>query len=248
LLRVLYFLLLCAAAANAVVTIAPVVIGDKPGFSAKLQASLETKRGNTESDTYGGGLRLSYDNNSSYVIWSELSANYAKASGTTNTNNTFVHIRYIHTLPIKKLDYETFVQSQTNEFTKIAERALAGGGFRLHLRDKQLGDLFFGAGAFYEYIRYTSALNPDENNIRLNFYISYVKTLIPGSKFSYIAYYQPKVDQFSDYFISNAAQLSVHIYKQLFLSFEILYDRDSKPAIGVKKDDFTQNTSLIYSF
>ncbi len=239
---------MCIISANAIISISPVVIGTKLGFSGKAQGFLQTKRGNTNSDNYGGGLRAKYDNGKKYVIWSEFNINYASASGKTNTDNTFLHIRYIHKLLTKKIDWEAFVQSQTNQFTDIKQRILEGGDIRWHLKNQKIGNLFFGVGDFYEHIRYTTPINPTENNIRFVFYISYVKTLMRGSNFSYIGYCEPKINKLSDYLISNAMQLKVNIYKQLFLSFEIKYNIDSVPAIGVKKDDFTQTTSFIYRF
>jgi putative salt-induced outer membrane protein YdiY len=248
LLRSLVILLVCAVWAEAIVSIAPVVIGQNPGFSGKAEASFETKRGNTDSDNYGGGVRLTYDNNSSYVTWGEFSANYAAASGTKNTDNSFAHLRYIHRLTPKRWAWEAFVQSQTNEFTKIKERFLSGGGARLHLKDNTLGNLFFGMGGFYEHISYSTVQNPAENNIRISLYASYVKHLTEGSEFSYVGYYQPRVNGFSDYLLSNAAELTLKIYRRLFLSFKFSYDYDSKPAVGVKTYDMTQNTSFIYKF
>lgn len=247
-LKILFILLSFTLGANAIVSIAPVVIGNKPGISTKAQALFQTKRGNTDSQEYGAGLKVSYDNNVTYVLWSEINADYAKVSGKTNTNKTFAHIRYIHKLTPKEINWELFLQSLTNQFTDIKERILEGGGFRLHIKNHKDGDLFFGIGAFYEHIIYTDTINPTENNIRLNSYISYVKNISKTSKFSYIAYYEPNISNFSDYLISNAAELKVEIYKHLSLSLKLFYDLDSKPAIDVEKYDFTQNTSLIYEF
>jgi len=206
--------------ADAIVSITPVLIGAKPGFSGKAQGYLKTRRGNVNSDNYGKAY----------------------------SDNTFAHIRYIHKLLPKEVDWEAFIQSQTNQFTDIKERVLQGGDIRWHFKNKKLGDLFFGAGGFYEHIIYTTPINPTENNIRFGFYISYVKVLKKGSKFSYIGYYEPKINKLSDYLISNAAQLKVNIYKQLFLSFLIQYNIDSVPPIGIKQDDFSQTTSFIYQF
>lgn len=247
-LRVIIFLLMFIASADAIVTITPVVIGSKPGFSGKAQGSLNTNRGNVNSDSYGGGLRLMYDQAKSYVLWGEFSGNYASASGEAYSDNTFAHIRYIHKLLPKEVDWEAFVQSQTNQFTDIKERILEGGDIRWHFKDKKLGDLFFGAGSFYEHIIYTTAINPTENNVRFSFYISYVKVLGKNSKFSYISYYQPKINKLSDYLMSNAAQLKINIYKQLFLSFQIQYNIDSVPPIGINRTNFSQTTSFLYQF
>ena len=97
-MKFLIMLVLSIVSAHAVIVIAPVDIGSEPGFSGSIKGSFNTKRGNTNSDEYSAGCRLQYDNNVSYVVWSDLSFSYAKASSKTYTNNTYMHIRYIHNL------------------------------------------------------------------------------------------------------------------------------------------------------
>ena len=231
----------------ALVSISPVEIGDNPGYSGALNGALNTKRGNTDSDNYTAGMKLSYDNNQSYLMWGEFNFSYGEVSGVKNTNSTFTHLRYIHKLE-QNLDWEAFVQSQSNEFTKVDERFLTGGGLRIHLDKERYGNLYFGLGGFYEYLSYTTTVDPKENNIRGNFYLAYKKEFAKNSQLSYVAYYQPKVGDINDYIISNALELKILIYEKLYISFLISYNKDAKPAQGVKKVDFSQATSFIYKF
>ncbi|HIP14600.1 MAG TPA: DUF481 domain-containing protein [Sulfurimonas autotrophica] len=247
LLAILFFYVLSA---EALITIAPVDIGAKPGLSGGIKGSFTTKRGNTQSDGYSAGARVQYDNNISYVAWGDLSASYAKASGVTNTNKTFAHIRYIHTLllPKKSLNWETFIQSQTDKFTKIQNRLLVGIGLRYHTDLQEYGDVYFGIGAFAEHIKYTTDVDPNEENVRLNIYIAYKNRLMDNVRFSYVGYYQPRVDILSDAIFANSAEIRVKIYKKLSINFELLYNHDTKPAVGIEKYDFSQKTSFVYDF
>lgn len=232
-----------------VVSIAPVEVGQKPGISGLVETSVANSRGNTDKDEYKGGIKVQYDNNSSYVTWLEGSVNYAEVEDTKNTNKTYLHLRYIHTFYNKKdIVYELFGQSQTNEFTKIKNRFLLGGGYRFHLLHKMIGKVYVGAGVFHEHINYTTQIDPQENNMRANIYISYTNKLGEDSKISYIGYYQPKFENISDYIVTNSLEFQVHMYKKFFISLKVNYDYDSKPAIGVQKRDFTQLTSLVYKF
>jgi len=231
----------------ALVSISPVEIGDNPGFTGLLKGSFDTKRGNTDSDNYTGGVKLSYDNNQTYLMWGEFNFSYAEVSGVKNANNTFTHLRYIHIIK-PELDWEAFVQSQGNEFTMIDERFLSGGGVRFHLDKERYGNLYFGFGGFYEYISYTTIVDKRENNLRSNIYIAYKKEFTKDSKFSYVAYYQPKFTDVADYVVSTAVELTVLIYEKLYINFTVNYNKDSKPAIGVKQVDFSQHTGFIYKF
>jgi len=247
-MKFLILFIMSIVSAQAVITIAPVDIGAHPGLSGSVKGSFETKRGNTDSDTYSAGTRLLYDNNKSYVAWTDVSFSYAKASGATNTNKAYIHVRYIHTMYKKDLNWEAFMQYQTDKFTKIQKRILNGIGLRYHAKIQKYGSVYFGLGGLGEHIVYTSSIDPTEDNIRLNCYIAYKKDFSKSANISYIGYYQPKINSFSDYISSNSVQLKVKIYRQLSINFEITYNQDTKPAIGVQKYDFAQKTSFIYDF
>ncbi len=247
-MKYIIVLLLSASIANAIMTIVPVELGNKPGFSGKISASLETKRGNTEKDEYNAGVLLQYDNNKSYVIWSDFSGSYGEASGERNTNKSYAHLRYIHTLYEKIFDWELYVQSESNEFTKIENRVLSGGGLRYKFLHNDYGRLYVGIGTFYESIHYTTDTDPYEVNLRINSYFAYTKNFANKSSIGYVLYYQPNTEEFSDYILSHAIELNVNIYKELYLSFVFYHDVDEKPALGVEKVDITQKTSFIFSF
>ena len=246
-MKIFILLLFITSYLNAIITIAPIELGKKPGTTGKVEGSFQTKRGNTEKDEYSLGLKLQYDNNASYVIFTDIIGVYGEASGERNTNKTYLHTRFIHNL-YKHLDYEVYLQSETNEFTSVDKRRLGGGGLRYHFLDDVYGDLFFGLGAYTEQITYTTALDPKENNMRANSYVAYVNRFTERVKFTYVGYYQPRVDDLKDYINSNAIELKVKIYKHLSLKVKMYYDVDSSPAIGREKVDFTQETSFSYEF
>ena len=233
----------------AVVSIAPVEIGKAPGTSGQINASFQTQRGNTDADSYSGGAKIQYDDNASYVTWAEFVFHYAEASGVKNTNDTYAHLRYIHTYDhIKNINWEAFIQSETNQFTSVDERLITGGGYRFNIHDDELGAIYLGTGAFYEHIDYSTSIDPKESNLRGNFYLSYNKEFGKDSSLSYTGYYQPKLNNYHDYLISNSLELQVYVYLKIYLSLKVVYAVDSHPAISIKKDDFSQVTSLIYKF
>ncbi|MBE0514937.1 DUF481 domain-containing protein [Sulfurimonas sp.] len=234
----------------ALVSIAPVEIGDKPGFSSTIEAALETKRGNTDTDSYKASARTTYDSNTTYVTWAEISGAYGKANGEENTNKLFSHARYIHAITEELIRGEGFLQLENDEFKHINSRALAGLGGRFKLKDIiQNSRGYLGLGAFYEDIVYNNPLiNPSEENIRANAYFAYSINFNKSSSIAYTLYYQPKVKDFSDNVQSHEVELKLDIYKNLLLKFSLSYNTDSKPPIGVQRYDFTQNTSFIFNF
>lgn len=235
----------------ALVSIVPVEIGQKPGVSGKIQAGLDTTRGNTHKDNYKASTRVNYDDNSSYVLWAELSGDYGEVDDTVNTKKLYSHLRYIHSITEEIIRSEIFLQAQEDEFKALATRRLAGAGLRFKLFDTFSGAKgYYGLGAFYEYISYVNSdLDPDEDNLRLNTYLAYTLNLDKGSSLAYTLYYQPRFDKFSDHVISNKFELKLHIYSQLSLKFSLYYDVDSYPPAGIDKDyDFGQSTTFVFDF
>lgn len=235
----------------ALVSIAPVEIGEKAGLSAKLEAGLETKRGNTDKDNYKASARLTYDNNSSCVIWGEISGEYGKSNGVEDTNKAFSHIRYIHALTNdENLRYELFAQLESDDFRQINSRVLGGAGLRYKVFNSvEKGKGYFGLGGFYEGIRYKNPLiDPAEDNARLNSYLAYTIGFNNKASFSTTLYYQPMIDDFSDYVQSSQLELKLNIFKELYLKFSASWNVDSKPPVGVEKSDFVQTTSFVFNF
>jgi len=233
------------------VSIAPVEIGAKPGLSGKFEAGLETKRGNTDKDNYKASVRVNYDNNESYVIWGEFSGEYGESNYVKDTNKAFSHLRYIHSLGNdENLRYELFTQLESDEFRRINSRILGGAGLRYRVfNSPKNGKGFFGLGGFYEGIEYKDPqIDPSEDNIRMNSYLAYSISLSDISAFSYVLYYQPKVDDFSDHTLSNQLELKLNIIKKLFLKLNVSWNEDSNPPVGVKKSDFTQTTTFVFDF
>jgi len=235
----------------ALVSIAPVELGEKAGLSTKVEAGLETKRGNTNRDSYNASLRVTYNDSSNYLVWGELSGEYGKSNGVEDTNKAFSHLRYIHSLTDNEnLRYELFAQLESDDFRQINSRILGGAGLRYKIfNSNEMGKSFLGLGGFYEGIRYTDTLlDPSEDNTRLNSYLAYTISFSNKSTFSCTLYYQPKLNDFQDYVQSSQLELKLNVFKELFLKFNTSWNVDSNPPSGVKKSDFTQRTSFVFNF
>ncbi len=247
-MRLLLSFLLNISFVYAIVTVAPVEIGNNPGFSGKFSASLQTKRGNTEKDEYSAGLRIQYDSNTTYLFWGDITGSYGEVSGDTNTNKFYTHLRYLHKLNDDTFIAEAYIQSEGNEFTKVKHRRLAGGGVRYKFSDSTFGKFYLGFGTFYESIEYTTDFDPNESTFRINNYISYTKEFNNKSKIAYVGYYQPSIEDFEDAVISNGLEIKVNVIEKIYITLQIYYDIDTTPAVGVKEADFTQKTLFIWEF
>jgi len=232
----------------ALISIAPVEIGVNPGYTGSIATSLETKRGNTDKDNYKLAFKVNYDNNKNFVTWAELSGEYGESNEIKDTNKLYLHLRHIHALSNQSTRAEAFAQIQDDEFKLIKHRLLGGAGLRFKLFETSgEGKGYLGVGGFFEQIRYTS-IDPKEDNFRANIYFAYSSTIGDDSTFSYNIYYQPNTQNFHDHITAQTLALQLHIYKRIFLKFQIAYDSDSVAPMGVQKYDFTQTTSFIFDF
>ena len=248
-LHIVMTVLMLSSSLFAVVTITPVELGEKPGWSSKVGISLSTKRGNSDVDAYKLSAQTNYDNNISYVTWLQLWGEYGQANGEKNVQKSFAHWRYIHNINDKYHVYETALQSEEDEFRLIQSRRLVALGYRQHLFPKEQLKTFVGIGMMYEYIKFTSKVDPTERNVRASCYLSMSYEFEKDKKVSFISYLQPKINDMRDFVTVNKLGLKIKIEGELFLSFSLSYNYDAQPAKEVEsKYDFSQDTAFIYEF
>jgi putative salt-induced outer membrane protein YdiY len=249
-MRILFVLPLLISSSFALVSIEPVDIGDTPGLSGTLSGSFNAKSGNTEKEEYAAGVRMQYDEGSRYVTWTSATYEYGESADVKNEDRLYAHWRYIHALTDTTFCGELFAQVEEDDFKNINNRSLGGAGVRWRFfNSKAWGKGYAGLGLFGERIRYLdSSVNPDEAHERYNSYIAYTKAFMERSKFSYVAYYQPRVDRTEDAVTVHSAQLQIPVFGKLDLMVTLDWSYDSRPPIGVEKVDRAYATSLMWAF
>lgn len=243
-------LILLSPSLFALVSIAPVDIGSKPGMSGNISGSLSSKGGNTQKDDYSLGLRVQYDQGSDYLVWGTFTYDYGTSNGTKNEDKLYAHLRYIRALDRGNWSTELFLQTEQDKFKAIQTRSLTGAGLRWRFfNSEDWGKGYAGLGGLAEKIDYTHPqINADEQNSRVNSYLAYTKSFPNASKLNYIGYFQPKFNQISDYVSFQTLELIVPIYGKLNLSLSAKYAYDSRPPIGIQKKDTAFLTTLLWEF
>lgn len=232
----------------AIVDIASVDFGDKdPGFSGSAYGSFEKKRGNTDKDEAEYGGRIQYDTNKT-ITWLQGSVEHDEASGITTDDNAFAHLRHIHQIFNPDWAMEFYGQLKQDKFQNLKDRTLIGIGPRYKAVDSlSYGKLFFGLSVMDERIKYNE-IDPDEHNYRVSSYLSYSYTVNDTFELSYIGYYQPEIDNGSDYRTASLAEMTIHLTKVFDLSYLVEFDYDSQPPYEIQNTDTRQRLSFIYRF
>ena len=243
--------LLTAVPLFAYINVTPIEVGDEPGTTGSLALSLSTKRGNVEINEYTIDADIRYDSNNTYAIWFFGGYTYAKAHDTEIENSGSAHLRYLYVLT--PMFYgEAFVQTEQDKFKDLSNRSLVGADVRYRFfSNSKYGKGYIGLGTFLETIRYKNPqIDPDENNLRIDSYLFYTKEFESKATFNAFAYYQPCIDEFSDYTIVSMAEVQFPIYKNFHLVVSIEANYDSRPPkfSDIKTYDITQKTALMLKY
>ncbi|PHR59045.1 MAG: hypothetical protein COA44_02535 [Arcobacter sp.] len=252
-MRFLFFLLF-STSLFAIVDIAPVDFKEsEDGFSGSLFGAYELKRGNTDKNELDVGGRIQYDTDET-ITWLQGEMEKDKVRNVDTDDNAFLHLRHVHQLYNPFWAWEAFTQYKTDKFKNLSDRVLLGGGIRYKLLDTgDYNKVFIGLGFYDEEVKYTEdsdtgVKDPNENNVRINSYISYKTKFQNNLELSLLSYFQPKVDDNKDYMAATTAELIIHLTKVFDLSYKIEFDYDSDPPTDVKKEDIDQRLSFIYRF
>ena len=248
-MRFLFIFLFFINSVFAIIDIAPVDFGEnEEGFSGSVYGSFQKKRGNTDKTQKEYGGKIQYDNKK-HITWIDGSQEQDKVGDTKTDDNAFIHLRHIHQLFDPSFALEAYTQFKEDKFKSLKNRTLYGIGvrYRLYNNVEDYGRMFIGVSAYKENISYTDN-NPDENNNRFVTYLSYEKKVNTVFDIAAISYYQPEINNSTDYRVSSFAEMTIHLTKVFDLSYLIEYDYDSGPPIGVKESDTQQKLSLKYKF
>lgn len=249
-MRYLLLITFFISSSFALVSIAPVDIGAKPGVSGSVAGAFSHKKGNTDKEEYTLGVKLQYDQGSDYLVWSNLIYEYGESLGVKNEDRVYAHLRFIYAVDGPKWRAELFAQTEQDAFKDINERSLLGTGLRWRFLDAQeWGKCYLGMGLFHERVDYANPMiNPEETQERYNSYVGYTKSFMTESRLNYIGYYQPKIGENSDFVMTQTVELLIPIYGRLNLSLCMDYSYDSRPPTGVEKKDREYKTSLLWEF
>lgn len=211
----------------------------------KTELSVDLIKSTSTIFTARNSTQLQYFQDSNiYILLADL--NMMQIDTIRYLNNGFMHFRYNHNFSNKWLVAEAFTQVQFNRIQKIQRRFLWGGGTRFNILDQEKIKLFAGTALMYEFELYLD--NTFQDKVRMSNYISlYYK---PSATFSirHTTYYQPQLDVFSHFRLTNETSLEAMIVKNLSFNSKFNYFYDSKPAPAVQKVFFSLTNGLIYRF
>lgn len=186
---------------------------------------------------FSNAIRVQYQKNRSRFIFLN-DVNFIKAGNTDFANAGYQHFRYNYKVS-NRLTMEVFTQTQYNPVLKLDFRYLLGAGPRLKILKKPNARIYVAALYMYEY----DDIVGEEAHLyehRISSYLTCSFYLFKSVDFTSTTFYQPNIENTSDYRIANDSGLEIHISKHLNFksSFNMLYDTYQPKGIP----------NLVYSF
>ncbi len=223
----------------------------KEGFSGHMELSFGGASGNTKKNGGYAGTRLQWRKDH-IINFAVLRYAYGESAGNRDTNNSFFHARHIHQQTSWRAD-EIFVQGETDEFARLSYRGLIGGGERFALiRNPKGQSAFLGMGVYYAMERLEDTAGTTDGGrdefFRLSTYFSYTHQINAQVSVISTTYYQPALEQFSDYRLLEEAGMGIKMSDRFMLNLSLDIIHDSKPPQTVNKTDIIYSTGLEYQF
>lgn len=162
-------------------------------------------------------------------------------------NKGVIHLRRIQELNnFKNIKSEFFGQLQFNGIQKIRQRFLLGSGARVKLVGNDTINFNFSLGGMYEYEETT--IVTFHHALRLISYTSFNWNIKNKWKLRLINYYQPRINNLTDYRLSNETSLSYQVSKEFSIVgiFNLLYD--SSPVLEIPKNIYSSYLLFRYKF
>lgn len=252
----LIVLLLVPVVVNAQVnTEAMRVATDQTGFKGSVSLTGNVSAGNTSIYEVNTTGRLDYilPSNRSFIVYNYV---YGYKNGEPFKNAFFVALRNTWQWQ-PRVAVEGFMQQQQNEFIRLKDRKLVGGGVRLtavDLENEQTGwrfRTFVGLAAMGEREVIDASGDFDRfstNLVRSTNYLSLTLGRSDDFYISAVQYLQFVPDALSDYRYTADVNLDARLYGNLSLLFTLSYRLDNQPPANVRPFDLSYSTGLRFRF
>ena len=163
-------------------------------------------------------------------------------------NNGYQHFRYNYAID-SFWTVEAFSQAQFDQVLRIDFRGLLGGGVRMNLIKQEKNRLTLGVSGMLEYEeeKDTTVVH---NDFRMSTYLSYERDFTDAISLSLISYYQPRVDDFTDYRVSGGFNFNWQFNQSFSYNINASLVYDAQPVVDedIPKLTYSISNGISYRF
>lgn len=218
---------------------------DTTGWSGTGKASVNLISNTRKFLETGLNLHFQYKTERSlYLALSDYEV--IKSEENDFSNKGMQHFRYNYKLG-KIHTFEAFTQAQFNKVLNLNFRGLAGAGLRSKILGYDNFRLYTGVAYMLEYEE--SKINKlKEYNNRLSSYLSLTFKINDHLTIINTTYYQPRIDFFADYRLSNNLDVIFRISKRLSYVLKLEHLTDNRPLPDMPGVTYNLKNTLLFDF
>ena len=244
---------------------------NEPGWGGTFDVNASLQRGNTEREILGAGVRLQYAwpppegasdgaestvgdqaTGPANVIFLVSNYSFTRLNDNRYINHAQGHLRFIRQHS-PRISFEVFGQYQFNEFIRLEDRFLAGGGGRFALVQAERTEVYVGTGYMLEQETLDlPASLPDPRSSEHHRSTSYLTVRYNSEnerlRLVQTVYVQPRLDRLQDFRLLSETSFEIHLFQRLALAINLNVTHDSEPPTGIEETDVVLSNSLRYSF
>ena len=220
---------------------------DSLGWKGLVTTNFYTNKNTSVQYSLDAGSKIQYRNGAS--LW--LSLNHARflfKNTDQLENQGYQHFRYDY-LWTNLVTWEAFTQIQFDQVLRIDLRALVGTGPKFNLVRKDNTKIAIGTLYMFEHEK-EQGNDIIHNDHRISAYLSLSWRILKQLYVQNITYYQPVVNNFSDYRVSSGTNVTLDINSKFSFNTGVSLNYDSSPVVdpGIEKFTYTISNGIIFKF
>lgn len=213
-------------------------------FHGDLRYKLQSNN-NAKFNSLAGGVTTQFKSKSLKDIFLIIGASdFSKLDNSDITSSSLLHIRYNRKLS-ELIRLELFTQTQFNKVLDIRLRQLNGIGPRFKFVGKDIFKSYIGTLYMLENQLFYGPNETMQTRHRLSAYLTMLLSFAKHTgELSSVSYYQPRIDQFSDFRLSNQTSLSLKISSKLSMVNSLNLYYESKPSLNIANFNYLLENGL----
>ncbi|MEY4329829.1 MAG: hypothetical protein RL609_577 [Bacteroidota bacterium] len=201
----------------------------------------------TLMDYHLGGL-IQFKSKDSKNMWLLLiNGDRSIADGNDMSNANLLHLRYSHKI-LPKIKVESFYQIQSNKLLDLKNRQLLGAGLRFKFLASGRCNLYLGSLYMFELESTLEHTTPIGYHRLSNYFSVSIKSIKSNIEFTNIVYYQPLLQNFSDFRLSGQMNLLIPISNRIVFTSNVMCYLDKRPPLDVAPYTYQISHGFRYNF
>jgi hypothetical protein len=212
------------------------IVTDTTGWFGDLSGNFSFQQNVNTIYALTGEVHVENKSRNNKNLWLFLgNSGFLKVDSSSFANNTLALALYNRKLS-KVIRAEGVTAVFNNQITNIRFRWIGGGGPRFKIADLTALKMYGAVWYLFEHEESSLQETPSKNESRMSPY--FTLTIVPLSNLKVVSttYYQPRLDDFTDYRILHVDQLKIDVSKKFAFTvdFSYLYDAFPQPDVPDK--------------